>query len=89
MLRYSDLIDRLFLRERLLEKLVPSEVIDPELVRRVREANASDIAGSQGIADEGAFSLVRGGLFYLLDALPSGNSWGSSGDVRVLDKGFS
>jgi hypothetical protein len=66
---YSDLIDRLLLREGLLASLIPTDVADSELVRRVREVDLAAIAGHHEIADWKSFSLVRGGLFYLLDAL--------------------
>ena len=69
MKRYSDFIDRIFLRERLLEKLTPSEALDYELVQRIRAADDPTVAGNLPIGDPAHFLLVRGGLFYALDAL--------------------
>ena len=72
--QYSDFIDRLLLREGLLQTLFPTEVFDPELVRRVREADLAAIAGNHKIVDQKAFPLLRGALLYLLDALPEAHT---------------
>ncbi|MDQ3624320.1 MAG: hypothetical protein M3463_17820 [Verrucomicrobiota bacterium] len=69
MSRYSDFVDRLFLREGLLEKLVPGEPLDHELVLRVRAADDATLAGGLMIGQPQVFTLVRGGLFYAIDAL--------------------
>lgn len=69
MARYSDFVDRLFLHPGLLDKLFPSEPLDRELVWRVREADEGAVAGGLAIGQPPMFALVRGGLFYALDAL--------------------
>jgi hypothetical protein len=74
MSEYSDFIDRLLLREGLLQTLFPTDVFDHELVRRIREADVAAIAGNHKIANQKAFSLVRGALFYLFDALPEAHT---------------
>ncbi len=74
MSRYSDFIDRIFLREGRLEILIPTDALDLELVRRVRSATDATLAGDRPIADAATFALVRGGLFYVLDALPDAHA---------------
>jgi hypothetical protein len=69
MTRYSDFIDRLFLREGLLQKLTPTEALDHEWVLRVRAADDATLAGGATIGVPAMFALVRGGLFCALDAL--------------------
>src|SRR4051794_22347579 len=64
---YSDFVDRILLAEKLLEKLTPSEPLDRELARRIREADDATLAGDAKI--EKPLSLVRGGLLYAVDAL--------------------
>ena len=66
---YSDFIERVLMREALLEKLTPSEPLDRELLRRVVDADQTTLAGDKAVGDPIAFSLVQGGLFYALDAL--------------------
>jgi len=65
---YSDFIDRLFLAERLLAALLPKDILDRELWRRVQEAGDAAVAGA-AIGDPRTFSLVRGALLYALDDL--------------------
>ena len=74
MSKYSDFIDRLLLQEGLLQTLIPTDVFDHELVRRVREADLAAIFGNYKVADQKAFPLVRGALVYLLDALPEAHT---------------
>src|SRR5262249_3936817 len=50
-------------------KLTPSEPLDYELLRRIREADDATIAGGKAIASQPHLALVRGGLFYAVDAL--------------------
>jgi hypothetical protein len=69
MSEYSDFIDRLLPGEGLLRTLVPTETFDYEVVRRVREADLTALAGNHRIADQKSFLLIRGALFYLFDAL--------------------
>lgn len=65
---YSDFIDRILLAEGLLGKLLPKDISDRELWRRVTGADDAAIAGAP-IGHAPAFGLVRGGLLYLLDDL--------------------
>ncbi len=66
---YSDSIDGLLLRDDLLSRLHPREPLDYEAVGRIREADDATLAGGRLIADAAKFALVRGGLFYAMDAL--------------------
>ncbi|HYR59681.1 MAG TPA: hypothetical protein VEO95_13665, partial [Chthoniobacteraceae bacterium] len=66
---YSDFIDRIFRAENLLAKLTPSEPLDWELPRRIREADDATIAGEKAIGSAAHVALVRGGLHYAVDAL--------------------
>ena len=72
---YSDFIERVLMREGLFEKLTPSEPLDRELVRRVREADDATIAGEKPVTDRASFALVRGGLLYALDALDEAHTF--------------
>ncbi len=67
--RYSDFIDRLLLRDDLLKAIVPSEPLDYAAVLRIRGADNATLAGGYKIASPSHLALVRGGLFYALDAL--------------------
>jgi hypothetical protein len=66
---YSDLVGRVFREPHLLEKLMPSEPLDWELLCRIRDADDATIAGGKAIAVPAAFALVRGGLLYAVDAI--------------------
>ena len=66
---YSDFVDRVFLQEKLLEKLIPTEPLDREMVRRIRAADDASIAGNQSLKNAEMFALVRGGLLYAMDAI--------------------
>jgi hypothetical protein len=66
---YSDLVDRVFLQEELLRKLIPTEPLNYELVRRIQGAGDADIAGNVPIKNAERFALVRGGVLYALDAI--------------------
>ncbi len=68
MTSYSDFIDRVLLAEGLLGKLLPKDIHDRDLWRRVKQTDDAAVAGSP-IGDAGAFGLVRGGLLYALDDL--------------------
>jgi hypothetical protein len=65
---YSDLADRVFLQEGLLQKLVPTEALNYELLRRIEAADDLTLAG-ETIGNAAMFSLVRGGLLYALDGI--------------------
>src|SRR4051794_6668266 len=58
---YSEFIDRLLLPSDLLRNLHPSEPYDREAVRRLQAADAATLGSPSG--------LVRGGVYYALDAL--------------------
>ena len=66
---YSDFVDRVFLKEDLLHKLIPQETSAPLLVRRIREADDATISGGREIGEPGVFALIRGGLYYAVDAI--------------------
>jgi hypothetical protein len=66
---YSDFVDRVFLQEDLLKKLIPSEPLNYEVARRIQSADDAMIAGSRPLKNAGAFALVRGGLLYAVDAI--------------------
>ena len=66
---YSEFIDRILRTEKLLEKLTPSEPLDWELSRKLRETDDATLAGGKTIGAAAPFALVRGGLLYALDAL--------------------
>ena len=65
----SEFIDRILRTEKLMEKLTPSEPLDWELSRKIREADDATIAGGKAIGSATAFALIRGGLLYAVDAL--------------------
>jgi len=66
---YSDFVDRVFLQEKFLEKLIPSAPQDYALVRRIQGAEDKLIAGDRPIKNAEMFALVRGGLLYAADAI--------------------
>ncbi len=67
---YSDFVDRVFLQEELLRKLLPKEPQNYELVRRIEKTGDFAIAGERTPGDPEMFALVRGGLLYAVDAIP-------------------
>jgi hypothetical protein len=80
---YSDFVDRIFLKEDLLRKLIPKESSAPLLARRIREADDATITGGRVIGEPETFVLVRGGLFYAVDAIHEAHSvfQDASGDL--------
>ena len=66
---YSDFIDRLLLNPDILGKLTPTEPLTWELPGRIREASDAVLSGGKEIGNAKTFALVRGGLFYAVDAL--------------------
>jgi len=66
---YSDFIDRILLQPDLLGKLCPSEALRWDLPKRVQEAEDALISGGKPIADVAMFGLVRGLLFFAVDAV--------------------
>jgi hypothetical protein len=66
---YSDFVDRIFVHDDLLRKLVPTEPFDRELVRRVKAADDATVSGGRAITEPEHFKLVRGALLYVLDAI--------------------
>ncbi len=73
-MRYSEYVDRLLSQEDLLKTLTPKGPLDGNLVRHLRETGDDILAGEKVLADPTMFSLVRGGLFYALDALPEAHA---------------
>lgn len=71
---YTDFIDRILSAENLLAKLTPAEPLDWELPRRIREADDATIFGKMAITSVPHAALVRGGLFYAVDALDAGHA---------------
>lgn len=65
---YSDFIDRLLFAEGLLSKLLPKDIGDREVWRRLQQADDATVAGAP-IGEAKAFRLVRGALLYALDDL--------------------
>src|SRR5205823_1907451 len=66
---YSEFIDRLLLNPGLLGKLFPTDPLSWELPGKIRDAMDAVLSGGKEIGDARAFALVRGGLFYAVDAL--------------------
>lgn len=66
---YSDFVDRVFLQENLLRKLIPQEPIGPLWPSRIREADDATLSGGRATGDPAMFALVRGGLYYAVDAI--------------------
>lgn len=66
---YSDFIDRLLLNPDLLGKLTPTEPVSWELPGKIRDATDEVLGGGKEIGDKKMFALVRGSLFYAVDAL--------------------
>jgi hypothetical protein len=64
---YSEFIDRILRTEKLLEKLTPSEPLDRELARQIRDADDAKLAGELKVGE--TLAIVRGGLLYAVDAL--------------------
>jgi hypothetical protein len=67
---YPDFIERIFLAEGLLEKLIPQDILSREPWRRIRDADDATIAGGLPIGNPKLFPLVRGALLYAMDDLP-------------------
>ncbi len=74
MKNYSEFIDRIFRAEKLLEKLTPSESLDWDLARKIREADDAMLTGGKAIGAAAVFTLVRGGLLYAVDALDAAHA---------------
>jgi hypothetical protein len=66
---YSDFVDRIFRAEGLLMKLIPSEPLDYPLLQQLRATNDATLSDQKTIGKPAMFTLVRGGLFYALDAI--------------------
>ncbi len=67
--QYSDFIDRLLIQPKLLARLCPSEPLQWELPRRIREADQAAIVGNRTVTDGNLFELLRGLLYYAVDDL--------------------
>lgn len=66
---YSDFVDRIFRHDGLLKKLVPTEALDYPLLQQLRATDDATISDRKAIGKPQNFALVRGGLFYALDAI--------------------
>jgi hypothetical protein len=66
---YSDFVDRVFLQEDLLKKLIPKEPLNYEIVRRIQSADDAALAGKHPLKNADMLALVRGGLLYAVDAI--------------------
>lgn len=66
---YSDLVDRVFLQEKLLRKLIPTETSDLDLVLRIRAADDATLSGGKTPGNPATFALIRGALLYATDAI--------------------
>jgi hypothetical protein len=66
---YTDFVERVFLAEGLLGKLLAKDILDREVWRRVRDADAGAIFGAALPARPQMLGLLRGGLLYALDDL--------------------
>lgn len=74
MTRYSDFVDRILLQPKLMEKLCPGDPLSYPLVERIRKADPETITGDKAVQQEWAFNLVRGALYYAVDALDPAHS---------------
>jgi len=91
MKNYSDFVDRVFLgQEHLLEKLLPTETLDYEMLRKIRAASDAVLSGGRPIGKLREFALVRGGLLYAVDALDEAHKifQDSPGDVGAYWHGM-
>ncbi|MEP6671064.1 MAG: hypothetical protein ABJF10_18030 [Chthoniobacter sp.] len=66
---YSDFVDRILREEGLLQKLVPTEARSYDLLLKLRAADDALLTDQRPIGQPPMFTLVRGGLFYALDAI--------------------
>ena len=73
-MRYTEFVDRLLSQEDLLKNLIPKGPLDSDLIHSVRAVGDDVLAGEKGIVDATKFALVKGGLFYALDALPEAHA---------------
>jgi len=66
---YSDIVTRLLLQPRQLERIFPTEPIEIEQVLRIRETDDMSIQGQGDLLQPEHFPILRAGLFYFYDAL--------------------
>ncbi len=66
---YSDLADRILRTEGSLQKLVPTEPLNYDLLLQLRAADDAALSDQRPIGQPAMFTLVRGGLLYALDAI--------------------
>jgi len=66
---YSELVTRLFLIPRQLERLFPSDPVEIEQVIRVRESDDTALTDGAEVASLDGLRVVRAALFYYFDAL--------------------
>ena len=72
---YPDFVAALLRREGLLGKLLPTEPLDVGLLLDLRASDDAALSGGQRIGDPAHFALVRGGLFYALDAIDEAHTF--------------
>ena len=73
-MRYTEFIDRILSQEDLLKTLIPTGPLDRDLLENLRASGDDILAGGKIPRDPAMFALVRGGLFYALDALPEAHA---------------
>jgi hypothetical protein len=80
---YSDFVDPILRADGLLQKLMPAEPLDYDLLFKLRAADDAAISGQRSIGKPPMFTLVRGGLLYALDAIDEAHKifQDSSGDL--------
>lgn len=66
---YSDLVTRLFLIPRQLERLFPTDPVEIEQIIRVRESDDTALTDGAEVSSNDGLRIVRAGLFYYFDAL--------------------
>jgi len=66
---YPDIIERLLLQTDLMTILIPTEPINRDLLERVRKLDPAELAEGQEIKNESMLVLLKGALFFGLDAL--------------------
>jgi hypothetical protein len=69
MASYPDFIERVLLAEGLLKKLIPGDILDHDVRRRISGVDDATITGGLPIGNLKIFRLIRGGLLYAMDDL--------------------
>jgi hypothetical protein len=69
MSRYTDFVERVFLAEGMLKAVLPKDILDREVWRRVRDAEPGAVFGDGSAERPETLKLLRGALLYALDDL--------------------